>query len=56
MQQTSDIFTPYYRPDPEKLIQVIESTGLLGDGRLLTLNSYESIGRIKGVLPKICRY
>jgi hypothetical protein len=56
MQQTSDIFAPYYRLDPEKLIQVIESTGLLWDGRLLALNSYESIGRIKDVLPEICRY
>jgi Ser/Thr protein kinase RdoA (MazF antagonist) len=42
MQQTSDIYTPYYRLGPEKLIQVIESTGLLCDGCLLALNSYEN--------------
>ncbi len=42
MQKTSDILTPYYRLDPEELIQVIESTGLLCDGRLLALNSYEN--------------
>jgi Ser/Thr protein kinase RdoA (MazF antagonist) len=42
MQHTNDIYTPYYRLDPEKLIQVIESTGLLCDGCLLALNSYEN--------------
>ena len=42
MQQTNDILTPYYRLDPEVLIRVIESTGLLCDGRLLALNSYEN--------------
>jgi Ser/Thr protein kinase RdoA (MazF antagonist) len=42
MQQTNDVLTPYYRLDPEKLIRVIESTGLLCDGRLLALNSYEN--------------
>lgn len=42
MQRTSDTSTPYYRLDPEKLIQIIESTGLICDGRLLALNSYEN--------------
>ena len=42
MQQANDILTPYYRLDPETLIRVIESTGLLCDGRLLALNSYEN--------------
>ena len=42
MHETSDTLTPYYRLDPEELIQVIESTGLLCDGRLLALNSYEN--------------
>jgi len=42
MQQSDDILTPYYRLDPEELIKVVESTGLLCDGRLLALNSYEN--------------
>ncbi len=42
MQQTSDTLTPYYRLVPEELIQVIESIGLLCDGSLLALNSYEN--------------
>ena len=42
MHQTSDILTPYYRLDPEELIKVVESAGLLCDGRLLALNSYEN--------------
>ncbi len=42
MQQPDDILTPYYRLDPEELIRLVESTGLLCDGRLLALNSYEN--------------
>ena len=42
MQQTSDIVTPYYRLVSDELIQIIESIGLLCDGRLLALNSYEN--------------
>jgi Ser/Thr protein kinase RdoA (MazF antagonist) len=42
MQQASDLLTPFYRLDPETLIKVIESIGLLCDGRLLALNSYEN--------------
>ena len=42
MPHTKDILTPYYRLDPEELIKVIESIGLLCDGRLLALNSYEN--------------
>lgn len=41
-KETNDTLTPYYRLDPEELIQVIESTGLICDGRLLALNSYEN--------------
>ena len=42
MHQANDILTPYYRLDPEELIKVVESIGLLCDGRLLALNSYEN--------------
>lgn len=41
-QQPDDTLTPYYRLDPEQLIKLVESTGLLCDGRLLALNSYEN--------------
>ncbi len=34
--------TPYYRLDPDTVLQAIESVGLLTDGRLLALNSYEN--------------
>lgn len=34
--------TPYYRLDPDTILQAVESTGLLSDGRLLALNSYEN--------------
>jgi Ser/Thr protein kinase RdoA (MazF antagonist) len=34
--------TPYYRLDPDTMIRAIESTGLLCDGRMLALNSYEN--------------
>lgn len=42
MQPDDAILTPYYRLDPEQLIRVIESTGLMCDGRLQALNSYEN--------------
>lgn len=42
METIDEALTPYYRLDPEMLIRVIESTGLLSDGRLLALNSYEN--------------
>ena len=34
--------TPYYKPDPDTVISAIESTGLVCDGRMLPLNSYEN--------------
>jgi Ser/Thr protein kinase RdoA (MazF antagonist) len=34
--------TPYYRLDPDTVLQAVESIGLPGDGRLLPLNSYEN--------------
>ena len=42
MQDAEDNATPYYRLDPDTIIQSIESTGLLCDGHLLALNSYEN--------------
>jgi len=42
MDQPDDILTPYYRLDPEALIKLVESIGLICDGRLLALNSYEN--------------
>ncbi len=34
--------TPYYRLDPDRVLQAIESTGLRCDGHLMALNSYEN--------------
>ncbi len=34
--------TPYYRLDPDTVLQAVESLGLECDGRLLPLNSYEN--------------
>jgi Ser/Thr protein kinase RdoA (MazF antagonist) len=42
MSDQSDITTPYYRLDPDTVIHAVESLGLLCDGRLLALNSYEN--------------
>ena len=42
MQPDDDNLTPYYRLDPEQLIRLIESIGLICDGRLQALNSYEN--------------
>ena len=43
MHPVRDHATPYCRLDPDTIIQAIESTGLLCDGRFLTLNSYHFI-------------
>ena len=42
MQQPADDRTPYYRLDPDTVLQAVESAGLMTDGRLLALNSYEN--------------
>ena len=42
MSDTTDQNTPYYRLDPDTVLQSVETTGLLTDGRLLALNSYEN--------------
>ncbi len=34
--------TPYYRLDPDTVLNAIDSVGLVTDGRLLALNSYEN--------------
>jgi len=42
MENLSNNSTPYYNLDPDTVLQAVESTGLLSDGRLLALNSYEN--------------
>lgn len=42
MENTYTESAPYYRLDPDTVLQSVESTGLLTDGRLLALNSYEN--------------
>ena len=42
MEPTATDATPYYRLDPDTVLQAVDSTGLLTDGRLLALNSYEN--------------
>ena len=42
MNEAANQTTPYYRLDPDTVLQSVESTGLLTDGRLLALNSYEN--------------
>ncbi|MGD2128102.1 MAG: serine/threonine protein kinase [Lysobacterales bacterium] len=42
MTDADDDRTPYYRLDPDTVLQAVESAGLLTDGRLLALNSYEN--------------
>lgn len=42
MSQQADSATPYYRLDPDTVIRAVESLGLVCDGRLLALNSYEN--------------
>ncbi len=42
MHPTNENDTPYYRLNPDAVLQAIESTGLQCDGRLLALNSYEN--------------
>jgi len=42
MHASPDDTTPYYKLDPDRMLQAVESTGLLCDGRLLALNSYEN--------------
>lgn len=51
--------TPYYRLGPETVLQAVESTGLVTDGRLLALNSYENrvyqVG-IEGGTPIVAKF
>ncbi len=42
MENISDASTPYYSLDPDTILQAVDSTGLITDGRLLALNSYEN--------------
>ncbi len=42
MDSNASDITPYYRLDPDTVLQSIDSVGLMTDGRLLPLNSYEN--------------
>jgi len=42
MHDSSIDTAPYYQLGPDSILQAIDSTGLLTDGRLLALNSYEN--------------
>jgi Ser/Thr protein kinase RdoA (MazF antagonist) len=42
MENAASDATPYYRLDPDTVLQAVETIGLLTDGRLLALNSYEN--------------
>lgn len=42
MSEAKNDSTPYYRLDPDTILHAVDSTGLLTDGRLLALNSYEN--------------
>lgn len=42
MNEAANDPTPYYRLDPDTVLHAVESTGLVTDGRLLALNSYEN--------------
>jgi Ser/Thr protein kinase RdoA (MazF antagonist) len=42
MKENPATSTPYYRLGPDTVLQAVESTGLLSDGCLLPLNSYEN--------------
>jgi Ser/Thr protein kinase RdoA (MazF antagonist) len=42
MESSSTDAAPYYRLDPDTMLQAVESTGLLCDRRMLALNSYEN--------------
>ena len=42
MPTPADQKTPYYRLDPDTVLQAVDSAGLITDGRLLPLNSYEN--------------
>ena len=51
--------TPYYRLDPDTVLQSIDAVGLVTDGRLLALNSYENrvyqVG-IEGADPVVAKF
>ena len=59
MNQTPEELAPYYRLDPDTVLHAVESIGLITDGRLLALNSYENrvyqVG-IEGEQPLIAKF
>lgn len=59
MEAPTSEATPYYRLGPDEVLHAVESTGLLTDGRLLPLNSYENrvyqVG-IEAELPLVAKF
>ena len=59
MDEHSADATPYYRLGPDAVLDAVETTGLLTDGRLLALNSYENrvyqIG-LEGEQPVVAKF
>jgi len=59
MHNDNPAATPYYKLDPDTVLQSVESIGLITDGRLLALNSYENrvyqVG-IEEELPVIAKF
>lgn len=57
--KSEDGAAPYYRLAPDTILQAVESTGLISDGRLLALNSYENrvyqVG-IEGETPVVAKF
>lgn len=57
--ESNNDLTPYYRLDPDTVLHSIDSVGLVTDGRLLALNSYENrvyqVG-IEGATPLVAKF
>lgn len=55
----NDLLTPYQGLTPDRILDIVESFGVQGDGRVLTLNSYENrvyqIGTVDGP-PLIAKF
>ncbi len=59
MHNDNPAATPYYKLDPDTVLQSVESIGLITDGRLLALNSYENRVYQVGIeedLPVIAKF
>lgn len=56
---TAELVAPYYRLDPDTVLNAVDSVGVITDGRLLALNSYENrvyqVG-IEGEQPVVAKF